>query len=105
MSNRPLEFRIGQLEASVEHLNGGFEQIDKRLGDLRSDVVSGFARVDQRFESFELRFESLDRKFESKFDRLDGKIDRNFKTLATWMLGQTGIILGALAAVAFTLRH
>ncbi len=85
--SQPLEFRIAQLEASVEHLSGAFEQIDKRLGDLRMDVIAGFARVDQGFDSIERR--------------MDLGIDR----LTTWMLGQTGVILGAIAAAALALRH
>jgi hypothetical protein len=87
MSAQPLDVRLSALEASVEHLNGAYEQIDKRLGDLRSDVNAGFARVD-------LRFEAQDR-----------KIDGNLKTLIGWMLGQTAVIVGAIAAVAFALRH
>jgi hypothetical protein len=83
MSAQPLDVRLSALEASVEHLNGAYEQIDKRLGDLRSDMNAGFARVDQRFET----------------------MDRSLKTLIGWLFGQTAVILGAMATVAFALRH
>lgn len=87
MSAQPLDIRLSALEASVEHLNGAYEQIDKRLGDLRTDMTGGFARIDQRFEA------------------LDRKIDGNFKTVVGYMLGQTAVIIGAVASVAFALRH
>ncbi|HEY1977160.1 MAG TPA: hypothetical protein VGG89_11465 [Candidatus Baltobacteraceae bacterium] len=113
--NQPLEHRIAQLEASVEHLNGAYEQIDKRLGDLRSDTVAGFVRVDQRFDAMErrsdLRFEAvegrldaIDTRLETKYDKLDSKVDASVRMLVTWMIGNTGIVLAAIAAVAF-LRH
>lgn len=95
--SQPLEHRIARPEASVEHLNGAYEQIDKRLGDLRSDTVAGFVRVDQHFDS-------LEAKLESKYDKLDSKMDASVRMLVTWMIGNTGIILGAIATVAF-LRH
>ena len=102
-------------EASVEHLNGAYEQIDKRLGDMRSDMVAGFVRIDQRLDvmdrRYDLRFEgtenalkAIDAKFEGKFDKLDSKVDASVRMLVTWMLGNTGIVLGAIAAVAF-LKH
>jgi len=87
MSAQPLDIRLSALEASVEHLNGAYEQIDKRLGDLRSDMNAGFARFDQRF------------------DAQDRKADGNLKTLIGWMLGQATVIVGAIASVAFALRH
>jgi hypothetical protein len=87
MSAHPIDIRLSALEASVEHLNGAYEQIDRRLGDLRSDMNAGFARVDQRFEA------------------QDRKIDGNLQTIIGWMLGQTAVILAAVASVAFALRH
>jgi hypothetical protein len=36
---------------------------------------------------------------------LDQKIDGHLKTLINWMLGQTAVIIGAIAALAFALRH
>lgn len=112
--SQPLEHRIAALEASVEHLNGAYEQIDKRLGDFRADMVAGFAGVDHRFDAMErrsdLRFEVIEDRFEAlevkfeKYDKLDSKMDASVRVLVTWMIGNTGIVLGAIAAVAF-LRH
>jgi hypothetical protein len=87
MSAQPLDIRLSALEASVEHLNGAYEQIDKRLGDLRSEMNIGFARADQRFEA------------------IDRKIDGNLKTLIGWMLGQTAVVVGAIVSLALALRH
>jgi tetrahydromethanopterin S-methyltransferase subunit G len=94
MSAQPSDVRLSALEASVEHLNGAYEQIDKRLGDLRSDVNIGFGRVDRHFETIDRRLDGLDR-----------KVDGNLRTLVGWMLGQTAVVIGAIANVALALRH
>jgi predicted nucleic acid-binding Zn-ribbon protein len=65
VSAEPIEFRLAQLESSVEHLNGAYEQIDRRIGDLRSDV------------------RGLDAKIDGVRDSLDRKIDNRFQ----WMIG------------------
>ena len=87
MSAQPIDLRLSALESSMAHLDGAYEQIDKRLGDLRSDMTAGFLRVDQRFDS------------------AGRKIEGNFRALIGWMLAQTAIIIGALASVAFALKH
>ena len=35
------------LEVRIAHLEGAYEQIDKRLSDLRQDMTAGFAQVRQ----------------------------------------------------------
>lgn len=80
MSAQPLDVRLSALEASV----------DRRFGS-----------IDRRFDTVDRRFESIER----RFDTVDRKIDGNLKTIIGWMLGQTAVIVGAFAAVAFALRH
>ena len=93
MSAQPLDARLSALEAGVEHLNGAYAQIDKRLGDLRSEMNIGFTRGDQHFATIDRRFDGQDR-----------KLGGNLRTLVGWMLGQTAVIVGAIAMVAFALR-
>jgi hypothetical protein len=80
MSAVPLDSRLASLESTTG-------QLDKRLSDIGSAMSSSFGRVDIRLEN------------------LDRRIDGNFKAMIGWMLGQTAVIVGAIAAVAFALRH
>jgi uncharacterized protein YukE len=136
VSAQHIDVRLSALEASVEHLNGTYEQIDKRLGDLRAEMAAGFNRIDHRFEMidhrfemidhrfemidhrFEMidrRFETIDRRFEAmdqrfagndgRFQSVEDRLERNLKTMISWMLGQTAVIIGAIAGVAVALRH
>jgi archaellum component FlaC len=92
-----------------------YEQMNKRLDDLRADVVAGFRRVDERFEGIDRRLDRIDERFDrvdERFDRVDerfesqgAKIDGLLRTVITWMLGQTVAIIGAIAGVAVALRH
>jgi hypothetical protein len=78
-----------------------YEQMNKRLDDLRADVVAGFRRVDERFEGIDRRLDRMDERFESQGAKIDGLL----RTVITWMLGQTVAIIGAIAGVAVALRH
>ncbi|HTC30745.1 MAG TPA: hypothetical protein VK702_08430 [Candidatus Acidoferrum sp.] len=40
-----------------------------------------------------------------RFNGQDRKTDSNLRTLVGWMIGQTAVIIGAIASVAFALRH
>jgi hypothetical protein len=44
---------MGQLENTIAELKGAYHQIDKRMGDLRSDVsaLRCFVLLDKRLES------------------------------------------------------
>lgn len=79
MSAQPFETRLARLE-------GTYEQVDKRLDTIHADVRDLRTTMD-------LRFDSLDR-----------KIDGNLRTMISWMIAQTAVIVGALAAVAYALH-
>jgi hypothetical protein len=55
MSAQPLEIRIA-------HLEGVYEQLDKRLGDLTATMDGRFAQMDSRFGQIETRLDSLGQK-------------------------------------------
>ncbi|HEY9085064.1 MAG TPA: hypothetical protein VIN40_03870 [Candidatus Tyrphobacter sp.] len=76
MSAQPIEERM-------THLEGAYEQTSKRL------------------DSIDRRLDGIDR----RLDALDRKIEGNFKALLSWMMGQTAIILAAIAAAAFALHR
>ncbi len=77
-------------ETPIARLEGAFEQVGKRLDS-----------IDRRLDGIDRRFESVDR----RFDGVDRKIDENFRATIGWMLGQTAVLLAALAAVAYTLHR
>ena len=52
MSVQPWEPRLARLE-------GSFEQIDRRLGDLASSVDTRFAQVDTRLAALEKKVDGL----------------------------------------------
>jgi len=72
MTAQPLGPRVSRLE-------GAFEQLDQRLGDLRSNLDARFAQVDLRFIQVENRLDGLDR----KIDGLRSDVDQKF----LWMMG------------------
>jgi chromosome segregation ATPase len=75
VSAQPLEIRMARLE-------GAYEQIADRLNGL------------------EHRIESLQQRVDSGFVETNKKIDSNLRTMITWMLGQTALIIGSMAALA-----
>ncbi|MHB8146172.1 MAG: hypothetical protein ACYDGM_02770 [Vulcanimicrobiaceae bacterium] len=84
-------------ETPIARLEGAFEQVSKRLDSIDRRLDG----VDKRFDSMDRRFDSMDRRFSG----MDRKIDENFRATIGWMLGQTAVLLAALAAIAYTLHH
>ena len=76
-----------QIESRMARLEGAYEQIDRRLSDMRNGFDQRFSELrddfNQRFsgmrEDFNQRFTSLELRMENGFDRIDRKF--------TWMFG------------------
>jgi hypothetical protein len=83
MSAQPWEPRLA-------HLEGAFEQFEKRLDDFRGYVTQRFDSVDTRFDRVDDRFDRVD----DRFDRLEHKIDVQFR----WVVGM--MIVAVLAPIA-----
>ncbi len=47
---------------------------------------------------------AMDLRFDSLRDGLNAKIDGTLRTMISWMIAQTAVIVGALAAVAYALH-
>ena len=81
------------LEVRIAHLEGAYEQVDKRLGgvesaliQLRTDVHSSFTHL--RTEMGQLRSElvaRIDTRIDSLDSRLTGRMDSQFH----WLIGIT----------------
>ena len=78
------------MEERVSRLEGAFEQLDRRLGDL-TDAV---ARVD-------VKIDSLRTDMDGRFDSLRGDMDAKLNTLIL-VIATVGVaIAGAIVALAF----
>ncbi len=85
MTAQPLGPRVSRLE-------GAFEQLDQRLGDLRSNIDARFAQVDVRFIQVENRLDGLDR----KIDGLRSDVDQKFLWMMSIMFGSWVTIILAI---------
>ncbi len=50
------------MEIRLARLEGAYEQIDRRLDDLRESMNRGFSATDQRFAGIDQRFAAMDQK-------------------------------------------
>ena len=89
--------RLIRLEATLktfmEQVDRRFEQMDRRISDLREDMNKRFEQVDNRFE--ELRAD-----MNNRFQRVDKELDRIVTIMATIFAGQIGLV-GAVIAFAW----
>jgi hypothetical protein len=80
MSAQPFEIRMARLE-------GTYEQIDKRLGDLTTTINGRFEQVDSRFAQVDLRFDGVDRKIDGLQWRMTSLI------VGTWITTMLALLL------------
>jgi hypothetical protein len=76
-----------QMEVRLARLEGAYEQIDRRLNDLRQELDQRFAGIDQRFASLELRMDTGFACIEHKFTWTFGLI------VGTWITTILTILL------------
>jgi hypothetical protein len=87
MSGQPLEVQMA-------HLEGGYEQLDKRLGDLASSIDARFAQVDSRFAQMDSRFGQVELRLDGLGRRLDGFQWRMTSLIVvTWVTTMLAILL------------
>jgi TolA-binding protein len=84
--------RLIRLEATLQtfmqQVDKRFEQVDKRIEDLREDMNKRFEQVDKRFEQVDKRFEEL---------RED--MNKRFEQMMTFLWILAGIFTALVAAV------
>ena len=56
----------------MAHLEGAYEQVDKRLGDLNSTMDSRFAQIDGRFSQIDGRFTQIDGRIDDLGKKVNG---------------------------------
>lgn len=78
----------------MAHLEGGYEQLDKRLGDLASSMDSRFAQIDARFAQVDSRFGQVELRLDGLGRRLDGFQWRMTSLIVvTWITTMLAILL------------
>jgi multidrug resistance efflux pump len=96
MSGQPLEVRMA-------HLEGGYQQLDKRLGDLAASIDSRFAQVDARFVQVDARFAQMDLRFGQVELRLDG-LGRRLDGFQ-WRMTSLIVVTWITTMLAILLKH
>ncbi len=87
MSGQPLDVQMA-------HLEGDYEQLDKRLGDLATSIDSRFAQVDSRFAQIDARFGQVELRLDGLGRRLDGFQWRMTSLIVvTWITTMLAILL------------
>lgn len=79
MSAQALEIRMAHLEGAYEQINHRLGNVEQRLGSLESRMDAGFAQVDNRFAQVDARFAQIDQ----RFGRIEQRMDQSFM----WLLG------------------
>jgi uncharacterized protein YdcH (DUF465 family) len=103
MTAYPWEPRLARLE-------GAYEQIDKRFGDLIANMDARFAQVDARFAQVDARFAQVDARFaqvDSRFAQIDARIDDLDHKIDGLSWRMTALIVGTwiTTMIAILLHH
>ena len=80
---------------SLSRLEGRFDQMDRRLDDLRTDIKSEIGRLDTKSGSLDVKIASLDTKIDS--------VRSEIGVVVRWAVAIVFAILAA--AVALVLTH
>ena len=88
------------LKTFMEQVDNRFEQVDKRISELREDMNNRFGQVDRRIselrEDINDRFEQIDRRFE----QINNELDR-LVTIIVGVFGGQIALVGAVIAFAW----
>ena len=82
------------LEIRIAHLEGAYEQVDKRLGvvesaliQLGSDMNASFAKIDARFDNMNTQVEGRFARTDGRIDGLDNRLTARMDSQFHWLLG------------------
>jgi len=99
ISDREIVERLARLEERQKAL-------EKRIEDLRSEMIARFEGVDERFEAVDKRFDAVDKRFDAVDKRFDS-IEKRFD-IFHWMFGifitVSIVILGFVVRVQWQMQ-
>ena len=74
---------VAALQESVRHNEKNIDKLDRDLKDFRTEVLTQFQKVDDRFAQLETkvddRFAQLEAKVDDRFVQLETKFDQKFE--------------------------
>lgn len=80
-------------EERISRLEGAYEQVNERLGEIRGEL----SRMNGRFDAVDARFDAMTESTSSRFDAVNGRFDALHRT----MLAGIGLILAAVVGLSF----
>ena len=87
----------------MSRLEGAFEQVVERLGDMSARLETLEIKVDGNYHALDEKISTLDAKFESKFTAMDANADSKFRFLIAMYVSSTlTIVVAVLATVLGT---
>ena len=100
------------MEERVSRLEGAYEQVDSRLGDLTEAVTRLDAKFDALRGNMDAKFDALRTDVDAKFDAFRADVDAKFDALRSEMNAKFNMLIivmatgavgitGALIAIAF----
>ena len=90
-------------EQRMSRLEGAFEQVVERLGDMSARLETLEIKVDGNYHALDAKLSTLDAKFESKFKTIDATVDAKFRFLVGLYVSSTLTILAAVLATVLPL--
>ena len=84
-------------EERTSRLEGAYEQVNERLGEIRVELVGMNERFDTMDGSVNGRFDAMN----GRFDTLNESINRRFDAQNRTMLAGIGLILAAVVGLSF----
>jgi len=84
----------------ISRLEGAYEQVSERLGEIRIELSRMSERIDAMNESVTRRLDTMDGRIDTvngRFDTMNGRFD----TLHRTMLAGIGLILAAVVGLSF----
>lgn len=73
------------LEIRIAHLEGAYEQVDKRLGAVESILSRLSSEINQLRTELTARIDSVNERMDRRIDALTGRMDGQFH----WLIGIT----------------
>ena len=89
------------MEERFSRLEGAYEQVDRRLGDLTEAITRLDVKIDALRSDVDAKFDVLRNDMDAKFDALRSEMNAKFNTLIIVMATGAVGITGALITIAF----
>ena len=84
-------------EERISRLEGAYEQVNERLGEIRGEL----SRMNGRFDAVDARFDAMNESMNSRFDAMNESTSRRFDAQNRMMLAGIGLFLAAVVGLSF----